>query len=169
ALHLLDEALRRLHLDDLLQALADLVEALRAECEAHAPLRAELVDQERVLRAARVLEEERRPARLDRAIDDLGDLEVAVDRGRDAVFHVAALYSYDAAASELERINVEGTRVVVELCREEGVRRLVHTSTAGTCGPVPGRAATEEDEPPTWELRVPYKRTKLEAERIALA
>src|SRR5438132_3360043 len=93
----------------------------------------------------------------------------AVVRGCDAVFHVAALYSYDAAASELERINVEGTRVVVELCREEGVRRLVHTSTAGTCGPVPGRAATEEDEPPTWELRVPYKRTKLEAERIALA
>ena len=93
----------------------------------------------------------------------------AVIRGCDAVFHVAALYSYDAAASELERINVEGTRVVVELCREEGVRRLVHTSTAGTCGPVPGRAATEEDEPPTWELRVPYKRTKLEAERIALA
>ena len=93
----------------------------------------------------------------------------AAIRGRDAVFHVAALYSYDAPAAELERVNVEGTRVVVELCREERVGRLVHTSTAGTCGPVAGRAATEEDEPPAWELRVAYKRTKLEAERIALA
>ncbi len=89
--------------------------------------------------------------------------------GCDAVFHLAALYSYDAPASEHERVNVEGTRVVVELCRELGVRRLVHTSTCGTCGPVAGRPATEEDGPPDWELAVPYKRTKLEAERIVLA
>jgi dihydroflavonol-4-reductase len=88
--------------------------------------------------------------------------------GCDAVFHLAALYSYDAPASEHERVNVEGTRVVVELCRELGVRRLVHTSTCGTCGPVAGRPATEEDEPPGWELAVPYKRTKLEAERLVL-
>jgi dihydroflavonol-4-reductase len=89
--------------------------------------------------------------------------------GCDAVFHLAALYSYDAPASEHERVNVEGTRVVVELCGELGVGRLVHTSTCGTCGPVPGRPATEEDEPPDYELAVPYKRTKLEAERIVLA
>jgi dihydroflavonol-4-reductase len=89
--------------------------------------------------------------------------------GCDAVFHLAALYSYDAPAAEHERVNVEGTRVVVELCRELGVRRLVHTSTCGTCGPVPGRAATEEDAPPDWELAVPYKRTKLEAERIVVS
>ncbi len=47
--------------------------------------------------------------------------------------------------------------------------RLVHTSTCGTCGPVAGRPATEQDSPPDWELAVPYKRTKLEAERIVLA
>jgi len=89
--------------------------------------------------------------------------------GCEAVFHLAALYSYDAPASEHERVNVEGTRVVVELCHELGVRRLVHTSTCGTCGPVAGRPATEEDVPPEWELAVPYKRTKLEAEQIVLA
>jgi dihydroflavonol-4-reductase len=58
---------------------------------------------------------------------------------------------------------------VVEACRAQGVGRLVHTSTAGTCGPVPGREATEEDSPPEWELAVPYKRTKLAAERLVLA
>jgi dihydroflavonol-4-reductase len=89
--------------------------------------------------------------------------------GCDAVFHLAALYSYDAPVSEHERVNVEGTQVVVELCRELGVGRLVHTSTCGTCGPVAGRPATEQDSPPDWELAVPYKRTKLEAERIVLA
>jgi dihydroflavonol-4-reductase len=91
----------------------------------------------------------------------------AVD-GCDAVFHVAALYSYDAPDEAFERVNVQGTRVVVEACVRAGVRRLVHTSTAGTCGPVQGRVATEADEPPEWELAVPYKRTKLAAERLVL-
>jgi dihydroflavonol-4-reductase len=92
-----------------------------------------------------------------------------VIEGCDAVVHVAALYSYDLPANAIERVNVEGTRRLIEVAQERGVRRIVHTSTAGTCGPVPGRAATEADAPPPWELAVPYKRTKLEAEGLALA
>jgi dihydroflavonol-4-reductase len=88
--------------------------------------------------------------------------------GCDVVFHVAALYSYDADPQMIERVNVEGTRNVIAACEAAGVRRLVHTSTAGTCGPVPGRQATEADTPPAWELAVPYKRTKLDAERAVL-
>jgi dihydroflavonol-4-reductase len=34
---------------------------------------------------------------------------------------------------------------------------------------VAGRPATEADGPPGWELAVPYKRTKLDAERLVLA
>jgi dihydroflavonol-4-reductase len=98
------------------------------------------------------------PDRLARAVD-----------GCDAVVHVAALYSFTAPARELEAVNVEGTRNVLAAARRTGVGRVVHTSTCATCGPVPGRPATEEDEPPAWELVVPYKRTKLEAERLALA
>ena len=89
--------------------------------------------------------------------------------GCDAVVHVAALYSFTAPAHELEAVNVEGTRNVIETCRAEGVERLLATSSCATCGPVPGRVATEEDLPPDWELAVPYKRTKLEAERLVLA
>lgn len=88
-------------------------------------------------------------------------------QGCDAVVHVAALYSYEADPAEIERVNVEGTRTLVEAARRAQVRRFVFTSTAGTCGPVCGRDATEEDEPPSWELEVPYKRTKLEAETLA--
>jgi dihydroflavonol-4-reductase len=98
---------------------------------------------------------------------DADALARAID-GCDAVFHVAALYSYDADPRMIEQVNVEGTRNVIEACLRGNVGRLVHTSTAGTCGPVAGRPATELDGPPDWELVVPYKRTKLAAERLVL-
>jgi dihydroflavonol-4-reductase len=98
---------------------------------------------------------------------DPDQLACAID-GCEAVFHLAALYSYDADPRMLERVNVEGTRNVLEACVRRGVRRLVHTSTAGTCGPVAGRDATELDRPPDWELVVPYKRTKIAAEKLVL-
>jgi dihydroflavonol-4-reductase len=93
-------------------------------------------------------------------------LERAVE-GCDAVVHVAALYSYDADPGEIERVNVAGTRNVLDAAARQGVSRVLFTSTAGTCGPVSGRSASEEDEPPAWELAVPYKRTKLAAEVLA--
>jgi len=91
-----------------------------------------------------------------------------VVRGCEAVIHVAALYSYDAPLPAFQRVNVEGTRTLLDVAARTGVRRFVHCSTAGTCGPVPGRPATEEDAPPAWELDVPYKFTKFAAERLAL-
>lgn len=99
------------------------------------------------------------PAALGRALD-----------GCDAIFHLAALYSYDRAdTAAMEAINIEGTRRLLDAAARGGARRrIVHTSSCGTCGPVPGRAATEEDAPPAWELSVPYKRTKLEGERVAI-
>jgi len=97
------------------------------------------------------------------------DALVRAVEGCEAVCHVAALYSYTAPGAELEAVNVLGTANVLEACRRAGVSRVVHTSTCGTCGPVPGRPATEDDAPPAWELAVPYKRTKLDAERLALA
>lgn len=101
-------------------------------------------------------------------VRDRAALERAM-AGCEAVLHVAALYSYDAPAADHEAVNVQGTANVLAAARAAGVRRLVHTSTAGTCGPVEGRPATEADGPPAWELAVPYKRTKLAAERLVLA
>ncbi|MGH2935716.1 MAG: NAD-dependent epimerase/dehydratase family protein [Gaiellaceae bacterium] len=102
-------------------------------------------------------------------VNDGPGLERAM-RGCDAVVHVAALYSYDRRdEAALARVNIGGTRTVLAAAAAAGVGRVVHTSSCATCGPVSGRPATEADEPPAWELAVPYKRTKLEAERLALA
>lgn len=91
-------------------------------------------------------------------------------RGCRAVIHTAGLYSYarsDAAA--MVSTNVEGTAHVLSATARAGVERVVVTSSSTTCGPVAGRPADETDGPPAWELAVPYKRTKLAAERLALA
>ena len=91
--------------------------------------------------------------------------------GCDAVFHLAALYSYDRDdADAMRAVNVEGTRLLLDaVARGADRRRVVHTSSCGTCGPVRGRAATEGDAPPEWELSVPYKRTKVDGERLAMS
>jgi dihydroflavonol-4-reductase len=65
-------------------------------------------------------------------------------------------------------VNVRGTRTVLDAAVRGKRRRVVHTSSCATCGPARGRNASELDLPPPGELEVPYKRTKLEAERLAL-
>jgi hypothetical protein len=74
AFDLFDDPLRRLHLEHVPEPGSDRVEGRLAEGQAHAPLRAELVDQQRVFGVLDVREEERRPARFHRAVDDLRDL-----------------------------------------------------------------------------------------------
>ena len=104
----------------------DVVEPLDAEGEAHPPLGAELVDQQRMLGALRALEEERRPAGLDRAVDDLRDLEVRIDLGGDADELALALEQRDPVA-QVARALATG----VSLMRDEGLR---HRREAGSVG-----------------------------------
>jgi dihydroflavonol-4-reductase len=99
---------------------------------------------------------------------DADALRRALD-GCDVVFHLAAVYSFARAdAALMEAVNVRGTRAVLDAALRGPRRRIVHTSSCATCGPVRGRPANEGDAPPGWELRVPYKRTKLAGERLAL-
>ena len=89
--------------------------------------------------------------------------------GCDAVFHLAAIYSYARRdAAQMRAVNVEGTRIVLDAALRGAPRRVVHTSTCATCGPVPDRPATERDLPSPRELLIPYRRTKLDGERLAL-
>jgi dihydroflavonol-4-reductase len=55
--------------------------------------------------------------------------------GVDLVYHMAALVAITSDKYELMyRVNVEGTRNVIEACREMGVRRLVYTSSIHALG-----------------------------------
>lgn len=90
--------------------------------------------------------------------------------GCDAVIHSAAVYSYARSdAGDMHSVNLKGTQRVLDAAEATGLRRIVVTSSAATCGPVAGRPADERDRAPDWELAVPYKLSKLQAERAALA
>ena len=85
-------------------------------------------------------------------------------KGSELVFHAAALVSDWAPRREFERINVEGTRNVVQACEAAGIRRLVHVSSESAI--LSGRRLRGADE--TWPLqprsRALYAASKARAE-----
>ena len=101
-------------------------------------------------------------------ITDTRTLRSAMD-GTDVVFHLAAKLHIDNPTSELlgeyERVNVEGTRCVVETAQIVGVQRLVFFSTIAVYGNSNDQILTEDSpaKPDTF-----YAKTKLAAERIVL-
>jgi nucleoside-diphosphate-sugar epimerase len=95
---------------------------------------------------------------------DPESLRRAVPAGVDAVFHVAADISmWSGAASRQTRINVEGTRHIVEAALSANAKRLVHTSTWNTYGIWQGEISEELPQRGN-ESRANYDRTKLLAE-----
>lgn len=63
--------------------------------------------------------------------------------GADGVFHAAAWYKVGVRNADAERVNVEGTRYVLDTMRELGVPKGVYTSTVAVFGHTRGRVADE--------------------------
>lgn len=99
---------------------------------------------------------------------DPDSLERAVT-GCAVVYHVAADYRLWAREpSELYRSNVEGTRNLLTAARDAGVECVVYTSTVGCIG-IPGdRPGNEDTEVGMDEMNGAYKRSKFQAEQVAL-
>lgn len=106
------------------------------------------------------------------AVPVVGDLEeLKRENGMledvDTVYHVAAAYRQEGLPREVFwKVNVDGTRRLLDYARQSGVRRFVHCSTVGVQG--------EIDNPPAKET-APYKpgdhyqESKMEGEKIALS
>jgi dihydroflavonol-4-reductase len=91
--------------------------------------------------------------------------------GCEAVVHTAACYSFwRPDPHEIYRVNVDGTRHVLEAARDLGLRRVVYTSTAGTLSPGYERQLLGDEEH-VLDLRTfrgHYKTSKAMAEVLAL-
>jgi 2-alkyl-3-oxoalkanoate reductase len=115
---------------------------------------------------------QRRPAGLGlpEVLTDVSDTDAvrAAVIGHDAVVHLAAKVNVVGPEAEYLRVNVAGTRAVVDACLAAGVERLVHVSSPSVAHPgrsLVGRGADPAD-PAT--ARGPYARSKAIAERVAL-
>jgi nucleoside-diphosphate-sugar epimerase len=116
---------------------------------------------------------QRRPAGLGlrEVLADLADHEAvrqAVE-GHDAVVHLAAKVDITGAWADFQRINIEGTRAVVEACRQAGAARLVHVSSPSVAHA--GRSLVGAGAGPADPegARGPYAQSKAAAELLALA
>lgn len=91
-------------------------------------------------------------------------------RGCDALIHVAADYRlWVPDPQEMYKANVEGTRELLRLAREAGVRRVVYTSSVATMGFRKDASVVDEETPVSEaDMIGHYKRSKWMAEQVAM-
>jgi 2-alkyl-3-oxoalkanoate reductase len=102
------------------------------------------------------------------SIDDAAAVTVACE-GVHTVFHVAAKVGVWGRYEDFFRINVLGTRAVLDACRVQGVQRLVYTSTPSVVYNGRDLAGADESLPLTTACPCAYPLTKAIAEREVLA
>lgn len=89
--------------------------------------------------------------------------------GCETVFNVAGINEMCVRdPHQMERVNVEGVSTIIDACRQAGVNRLVHTSSAVTIGEIEGTVATESSPHRGYFLSL-YERTKFLGEQKLFA
>jgi nucleoside-diphosphate-sugar epimerase len=88
---------------------------------------------------------------------------------RDIVIHAAARPGIWGPRLEFVRANVEATRVVLEQCRAQGVRKLVFTSSPSVVFAAEDHVSASNDLPYPERYLAHYPETKAIAERMVLA
>jgi len=97
---------------------------------------------------------------------DEEEIKVAL-HGCERVVHLAAAqHEANVPESHFRKVNVDGVRMLLELCLSAGVERFVHGSTIGVYGEATESALDENS--PTNPQNI-YGVTKLEGEKLALS
>lgn len=90
-------------------------------------------------------------------------------KGCDVLYHAAADYRlWTRDPADMYRINVDGTTAILEAALNNGLSRVVYTSSVGTLGnPGDGRPGTEATPVSLDDMVGHYKKSKFLAERAA--
>jgi nucleoside-diphosphate-sugar epimerase len=102
-------------------------------------------------------------------IGDLADPESLKGKlqGIEIVFHIAAMYRTEGVSKSMFfKVNLEGTRALLDQSIAAGVKRFVHCSTVGVQGEIANPPATEEAP---YNPGDHYQDSKLEGEKLALS
>jgi nucleoside-diphosphate-sugar epimerase len=85
----------------------------------------------------------------------------------DIVFHIAALYRQEGVSKDMfTKVNLEGTRIMLNESITSGVKRFVHCSTVGVQGEISNPPATENAP---YKPGDHYQVSKMEGEKLALS
>lgn len=103
------------------------------------------------------------------AYGDITDRDALTEAMRDVevVFHAAAYVELGIVdATEMERVNVEGTRAVLEAAKAVNLPKLIYCSTIGIFGDTQGKAIDETFERTQKDFSSAYDRTKYVAQQL---
>lgn len=90
--------------------------------------------------------------------------------GCDALIHCAAVISVNGDPhGEVHRINVDGTKLLLETALEAGIKRVLHVSSIHAYQQAPARELLDESRPLADESAFAYDRSKREGQQIALS
>ncbi|RYX78202.1 NAD-dependent epimerase/dehydratase family protein, partial [bacterium] len=124
----------------------------------------------RIIKRANSSLEELEGLKLDLVDGDVTDKEslIRAARGVDTVFHLAGVIGYSRSQrAAMERVNVEGTRNVIDACEANGVRKLVHLSSVVAIGAGFDKTPLTETSPyNVAHLKLGYFDTKHDAELL---
>ncbi|MEP0916286.1 NAD-dependent epimerase/dehydratase family protein [Leptolyngbya sp. DQ-M1] len=85
----------------------------------------------------------------------------------DVVFHTAAYVELGIVdAAEMERVNVEGTRAVLEAAKAVNLPKLIYCSTIGIFGDTQGKVIDETFQRTQKDFSSAYDRTKYQAQQL---
>ncbi|MCP4148304.1 MAG: NAD-dependent epimerase/dehydratase family protein [bacterium] len=85
----------------------------------------------------------------------------------DTLYHIAALYRQEGVSKSMfHKVNVEGTRFLLDEAIAAGVKRFVHCSTVGVQGEIANPPASEEAP---YNPGDHYQTSKLDGEKLALS
>jgi len=102
---------------------------------------------------------------------DLADLDALrqAAAGCGAIVHTAGKAGIWGKPADYWRVNVEGTANVIQVCREQHIGVLVHTSSPSIVHGGGDLGGVDESQPVAKRFSAPYPETKAEAERRVLA
>ncbi|HOV46978.1 MAG TPA: NAD-dependent epimerase/dehydratase family protein [Exilispira sp.] len=97
------------------------------------------------------------------------DFLIEALKDQDIVIHTAGLISYwKKDYDKLVKVNIEGTKNIVEACLTNKIRRLVHISSVGTVGFYKDGTYADEQTKFNWPENFYYMTTKRDGEKYVM-
>lgn len=100
-------------------------------------------------------------------LTDKKSLEKVID-GVETIFHPAAVFNLSAPTELLFKVNVFGTKNLLEIAKDKGVSKIINWSSSSVYGVTKEKIARKENEELERFRKEDYAQSKYEQERLAL-